>query len=168
MGEGSLLGTIVTVACAGTLAAALAVAAATDLARRVVPNGCVAAVAASGTARALIAAVALRAPGAPGEAALGAVTVLAVMLAAAAASSRRGGGSGVGGGDVKLLAALGTWLGPVAGLATVALSCLLAVLGWAVAALSALALRRRPPARAVPLAPAVAIAALLVLAFRPG
>ena len=117
----ALVGMVVWVASCAALAAALGLAAAEDLARRVIPNGCVVAVAASGHAAALS-----RAAG--GEAAAlaaapaGALATLSVMFAAALVSWRVRGAPGVGGGDIKLLAAAGGWLGPVWGLASVALS----------------------------------------------
>lgn len=169
---------VVAVASYGALAGALGVAAVTDLSRRVVPNGCVVAVAASGVARALV-----DAPGGPGagslagvsRAAAGGATVLGVMLAAALVSSRGRGSPGVGGGDVKLLSALGLWVGPVGGLAVLALSCLASVAVWALGLLArslgggraARAGRRRDRVRAlaretVPLAPAIAAVGLPV------
>ena len=120
------LAMIVEVACVGCLAAGLGVASASDLASRVVPNGCVAAVALAGASRA-----ALR--GSLAEAAAGVVCIAVVMLAASLASSRLRGEPGVGGGDVKLLSAVGAWTGPVLGLAVVGASCLLGVMGWAIA-----------------------------------
>ena len=84
---------------------------------------------------------------------------------AARLSARGGGRGGVGGGDVKLLAAVAAWAGPVGGLAVVALSCALGLLGWGAAALLA-RLRRRRVGRAMPLAPAIALAAALVLSAR--
>ena len=122
-----VLSAVLGVACLATLAAALGVASATDLSCRIIPNGCVLAVACSGVVRALVngPAMALVA-----EALLGGLSVLGIMLLAAALSTRGGGRPGVGGGDVKLLAAVGVWTGPLVGLATVALSCLVGVLLW--------------------------------------
>lgn len=160
-----LLGIVSWVACVGVLAAALGVAAATDLRCRIVPNGCVAAVAGSGLVRALVAAGGAG-PAAPLRALFGGASVLAVMLAASAISRRLGRGQGVGGGDVKLLAAVGVWVGPLAGLLAVGLSCLAGVVGWGVAA--ALRPRSRPLPDAIPLAPAVAAVTLpVVLAGLP-
>ncbi|HJB48611.1 MAG TPA: prepilin peptidase [Candidatus Olsenella excrementigallinarum] len=161
-----LLGIVAWVACVGVLAAALGVAAATDLRCRIVPNGCVVAVAASGLVRALAAAAGGVGPAAPLRALLGGASVLAVMLVASAVSLRLGRGQGVGGGDVKLLAAVGVWVGPLAGLLAVGLSCLVGVVGWGVAA--ALRPRARPLPDAIPLAPAVAVVTLpVVLAGLP-
>ena len=153
------LAMIVEVACVGCLAAGLGVAAASDLASRIVPNGCVAAVALAGASRA-----ALR--GSLAGAAAGVVCVAAVMLAASRVSSRLRGEPGVGGGDVKLLSAVGAWTGPVLGLAVVGASCLLGVMGWAIAWLRA---ARRPEARpdGIPLAPAIALAALAAVLCPP-
>ena len=64
---------VMEVACVAGLAAALGIAAATDLAHRIVPNGCAVAVALLGVVRAA-------ARGAVPAAALGAAVVLAVML----------------------------------------------------------------------------------------
>lgn len=161
-----LLGIVAWVACVGILAAALGVAAATDLRCRIVPNGCVVAVAASGFVRALASAAGGAGPAAPLRALLGGASVLAVMLAASAISQRLGRGQGVGGGDVKLLAAIGVWVGPLAGLLAVGLSCLVGVVGWGVAAV--LRPRVRPLPDAIPLAPAVAVVTLpVVLAGLP-
>ena len=126
-----VLSAVLGVVCFATLAAALGVASATDLSCRIIPNGCVLAVACSGFAR-IVAGVLVGERAAPlaAGALLGCLSVLAVMLAAAALSARGGRRSGVGGGDVKLLSAIGVWTGPLAGLATVGLSCLLGVLFW--------------------------------------
>ncbi len=126
-----VLSAVLGVACLATLAAALGVASATDLSCRIIPNGCVLAVACSGVVRALARALANgSAMALVAEALLGGLSVLGVMLLAAALSTRGGGRPGVGGGDVKLLAAVGVWTGPLVGLATVALSCLVGVLLW--------------------------------------
>lgn len=154
-------GVVLWVACLGVLAAALGVAAATDLSCRIVPNGCVAAIAASGLVRALLA------PASGGgcpvslvAALAGGALVLAVMLAAALLSARGGRAPGVGGGDVKLLSSVGVWVGPLGGLLVVALSCLVGLLGWLIA--SARSSRRERPT-GIPLAPAVAMVALPVV-----
>ena len=147
---------VMEVACVAGLAAALGIAAATDLAHRIVPNGCVVAVALLGAVRAA-------ARGAVPAAALGAAVVLAVMLAAAAASERLCGRPGVGGGDVKLLAAAGVWTGPALGLAVVGASCLLGLAGRAAGQVAARV--RGGPRRSggIPLAPAVAVATLVAV-----
>ena len=164
---------VVAVVLLGVLAGALGVAAATDLSCRIVPNGCAVAVLASGLARALLRAALFREGAAPvARALLGGFAVLAVMMLAAWAAERLGDGPGVGGGDVKLLSAVGVWVGPVAGLAAVGLSCLVGLLG-----LPARWFFRRVRARlcprdgvrggregrcgnGIPLAPAVALTAL--------
>lgn len=160
----ALVGMVVWVASCAALAAALGLATAEDLARRVIPNGCVVAVAASGLAAALS-----RAAG--GEAAAlaaapaGALATLSVMFAAALVSWRVRGAPGVGGGDIKLLAAAGVWLGPVWGLACVALSCAAALALWATVLLARRvaaggARRGRGAVAGVPLAPGIAAATL--------
>lgn len=170
-------------ACEVVLAAALVVAAGVDLRRRIVPDGCVVAVALSGAVRAALRTAASAGGGAGGggasvsapvEAALGAVVVLAAMLLAARLSRRGDGSAGVGGGDVKLLGAVGVWTGPLAGLLAVMASCLVSVAGWAVlglARLAAGALRRRADVRtafppSLPLAPGIALAALVLVCGR--
>ncbi|WP_075279490.1 prepilin peptidase [Thermophilibacter provencensis] len=106
------------------LAVALGLAAIEDLARRVIPDGCSVAVAASGAVAAAARAAAGEEAGAlVADALAGALATLGVMLGAALASWRARGTPGVGGGDVKLLGAVGVWLGPAWGLAAVALSC---------------------------------------------
>ncbi len=164
MGEVGWSGAVAVVCCHVVLAAALAAAAVADLARRVIPNGCVAAVLGSGVARALLGAAVGGRLDPLGDAALGAAVVLGVMLATAWASARLGGEAGVGGGDVKLLSALGAWAGPVGGLVIVALSCALGVVGWASRrALEVFLVRGRTSGNGICLAPAIALAALVVL-----
>lgn len=151
-------------ACLVALAAALLVAAACDLRSRIISNGCAAVVAGSG----LLRAVAHATLGGAGvrpvlTALLGAAVVLLVMVAAALASAWGGRERGVGGGDVKLLAAAGSWTGPVLGLVTVGLSCLVGVAGW-FAYRVVLALRGgQPPRPGIPLAPSIALATLAVV-----
>lgn len=161
-------------ACEAVLAAALAVAAAVDLRSRVVPDGCVVAVALSGAARAGLRVASGTLAGALAEAALGAAAVLAAMLLAARLSCDADGRAGVGGGDVKLLGAVGVWTGPLAGLLVVMASCLVSVAGWALLGLARLAvgaLCRRADVRAafppsLPLAPGIALAALAIVCGR--
>jgi Flp pilus assembly protein protease CpaA len=173
-----VLGVVLRVAAYGVLAAALGVAAVTDLARRVVPNGCVVAVAVSGAAQAC-AGVLLG--GSASQACLrsvcGLTCALVVMLATAAVSARIRGTPGVGGGDVKLLAAVGVWVGPARVLVVIALSCLVAVAGWVMlrivaswaargnarASASPLARDGRALAQGIPLAPAIALSALVMV-----
>ena len=151
-----VFGVVLEVACVGALAAGLGVAAASDLASRIVPNGCVLAVAASGALRAA-------ARGELVASCAGALAVLAVMLVAAAVTTCVRGESGVGGGDVKLLAAVGTWAGPVLGLVIVGLSCLVGVAGW-FAYRAVVALRgTEPPRPGIPLAPSIMLATLAVV-----
>lgn len=154
-----ILAAVLEVASMGGLAAALGMAAATDLARRVIPNGCAAAVAALGALRAA-------ARGELACAALGAGVVLAVLLAAAGASRRLSGSVGVGGGDVKLLSAVGSWTGPVLGLAVVGVACLLAVAGWGARALCSRLLGTPRAPDSVPLAPSIALATLAAVLLR--
>ena len=106
------------------MAAALALAARTDLERRVIPNGCSVAVGVSGLVRAAARRAGGAGAGAVAEAALGVLAVFAVMGLAAAASRRLAGRPGGGGGDVKLLSAAGAWTCPAWGLAVVAGACL--------------------------------------------
>ena len=154
----NVIAVVLEVGCLGVLAAGLGVAAATDLACRIVPNGCVAAVALSGAARTLVAAtLGGRGAAAVLSAVLGAALVFAIMVSAALLSARGREGPGVGGGDVKLLAAVGVWTGPVGGLVAIGLSCLVGLVGWAIGAARA---PKGAVARGIPLAPAIAIAAL--------
>lgn len=157
-----MVGVVVTVACVGVLAASLGVAAATDLRCRIIPNGCSAAAALSGLVRAVVVALCGGGVLPLARALAGGTVVLAVMLAASALSSRLGRGPGVGGGDVKLLSAVGVWAGPVGGLLAVGLSCLVGVIGWLVVAPRE---RGRPPA--IPLGPAIAAASLAVVLATP-
>ncbi len=151
--------------CLAALVAALVVAAASDLRTRIVPNGCAAAIAVAGVLRALVRATAGGAgAGALVSALLGVAVVFAVMLCAALFSSRGGRGRGVGGGDIKLLAAVGAWTGPVLGLATVGLSCLVGVAGWfAYRVAVALCDADRPVRPGIPLAPSIAAVSLFVV-----
>lgn len=168
---------LVMVVSYAALVGALAVAAGVDLARRIVPNGCVVVVAASG----LVAALAGGSPAcgdvllAPAEgdaparvclAVGGGVAALSVMLVAALLSARARGTPGVGGGDVKLLAAAGVWAGPTGALVAIALSCLVAVVGWALScALDALRGRGGTRPHEVAMAPAIAVGVLAVVAL---
>lgn len=153
------------------LAVGLVCAAARDLEGRVIPNRCVAVVAAAALVRALARCLAGAAPLATwGRMVAGGALVLAVMLAAAALFQRTRGEAGVGGGDVKLLAALGLWLGPARGLACVALSCLVALAGWAMArgwrALAGARSSRQGKAAGdagLPMGPAIALSALALV-----
>lgn len=157
-------GVLLAVTCLGVLAAALGVAAATDLSCRIVPNGCVLAVAAAGVLRATVASARTHDLMPLLAAAGGGLVVLVVMLAAAGLSARGGREPGVGGGDVKLLSAVGFWVGPVGGLLVVGLSCAVGLacwcLGWAIAAARASGRARE---RGIPLAPAVAVVALTMV-----
>lgn len=161
----------VALACHVALVVSLVVASACDLRWRIVPNECSVAVALSGLARAALA-------GCTGEALVGMVVVLLVLLGASWASRRASGRCGVGGGDVKLFSALGAWTGPAWGLVVVGASCLLGVIGWLMS--RALARwgekggrteasgmprsRETPPAsgeNGIPMAPAIALAVLV-------
>lgn len=156
------------VAARAVLAVALGLAAVEDLARRVIPDGCSVAVAASGAVAVAARAAAGGAAGAlVADALSGALVALAVMLGAALASWRARGTPGVGGGDVKLLGAVGVWLGPAWGLAAIALSCAVALALWGAARLARRAIgagaSAAPGAAAgagVPLAPGIAVATL--------
>lgn len=154
------------VAARAVLAVALGLAAIEDLARRVIPDGCSVAVAASGAASVAARAAAGEAAGAlVADALAGALATLAVMLGAALASWRARGTPGVGGGDVKLLGAVGVWLGPAWGLAAVALSCTAALVLWGAArlvrrAVGAGAARGAAAGAGVPLAPGIAVTTL--------
>ena len=89
------------------------------------------------------------------------------LLLAAAASERVSGRPGVGGGDVKLLAAAAVWTGPVLGLAVVGASCLLGAMGWAATRLAGRLVGRGRTSEGIPLAPAVAIATLAAVLLGP-
>ena len=145
--------------CAGMLVC-LALCAAHDIECRRIENGAVLAIAGlrvwelalaacTNTASALHGAVASLAGGA---------AVLAFLLGAAALMERRSGATGIGGGDVKLFAALGFCLGWETGLAIIALSCALLV---AVQGLRALCSRK--PASAFAFAPYIAAATAVIL-----
>lgn len=168
---------VVMVASYAALAGALGVAAVVDLACRVVPNGCALVAAASGVSCALAGgSPACRGPLVPEAppdplacaclAVSGGVTTLAVMLVTAAVSGRVRGSPGVGGGDVKLLGAVGLWAGPVGGLVVIALACLVALGGWLLACgVDGLRGRRGPRGHAVAMAPAIGLATLVTIAL---
>ena len=151
----SVTGVLLAVTCLGVLAAALGVAAATDLSCRIVPNGCAIAVAAAGALRAAVASAHHHDMMPLLSSAGGGLVVLVVMLAAAGLYARAGHGSGVGGGDVKLLSAVGFWVGPVGGLLVVGL------LGWCLGrAIAAARAAGGAHDGGIPLAPAVAVVVL--------
>ena len=112
------------------IAAALVAAAAFDARRRIIPNACVCAVLAAhalGTAARVLAGADAGAEAAASAA--GALAVLAALLAPALLARAQGrAAGGIGGGDIKLLTALGAAFGWVAGLAIVGLTCVLAAL----------------------------------------
>ena len=142
--------------CRVMLVGALLVAGVSDLRSRLVPNGCAAAILASGLVVSFL-------EGSLARALVGVVVVALVMVGAAVVFGRARGRPGVGGGDVKLLAALAAWTGPLGGLFTVALSCLLGLVGWVAAALIwRLKGSSGQLSHAIPLAPAIALAALIV------
>lgn len=146
--------------------AALAVAAACDLRCRLVPNRCCAVVAAAGLVARVATATTVGVPGegpliaptvaAAAESCAGVVAVLAALLLSLRLARCAGLPGDMGGGDVKLLASVAAWTGPLGGLACVALSCMAGVAGWgAVAALRSLA--GRAVGRGIPLAPSIAL-----------
>lgn len=149
---------------AALLGAALAVAALSDLAWRVIPNGCVASVALSWL---LVRGSGEKVAEGLAEGLAGAVAVLLVMLAAARLGVALGHGAGVGGGDVKLLAAAGLWAGPVWGLALVGASCAVGLLCHGAAWLVRRALHLEAGrGGGIPLGPSIA-ACLLVFVLGP-
>lgn len=148
---------VVRVMGAALLAAALLAAAACDLRWRIIPNECVALVA---VAWLLVCGAGSRVGARLLWGAAGAATVLAVLLLVSCASTALGHGAGIGGGDVKLLAATSLWVGPLWGLALVGASCVLGLLGR----LACMPFRKAPASPGIPLAPAIALSlALLVL-----
>lgn len=156
--------TILRSAAVGILVLALALAVASDLGTRTIPNGCVAAVA---LCAAPTVTYADDLACAAARSLAGAAAVLALLLAARGLSRKLHGSAGIGAGDIKLLSALGLWAGPVGGLAIVGASCVIALIGRAAAqrsreAASFAALRRGTP---MPMAPAIAAAAALTFAF---
>ena len=88
------------------------------------------------------------------------------MLAAARLGVVLGRGAGVGGGDVKLLAASALWTGPVWGLALVGASCAVGLCAHGVAWLARRAKRDAAAAGGIPLGPSIA-ACLLVFVLGP-
>ena len=87
---------------------------------------------------------------------VGAAVVLMVLLATACLSQRVTGSAGIGGGDIKLLSALGFWFGWEAGLAVAALSCVLL--------LTAQTVRARPVRQATfAFAPFIAVSSVCAL-----
>jgi len=156
---------------AALLGAALAVAALSDLAWRIIPNGCVASVALSwllvcGSGEKVAERLAEGVAGAL-AALLLMLAALLLMLAAARLGVALGRGAGVGGGDVKLLSASALWTGPVWGLALVGASCAVGLCAHGVAWLARRAFR--PDAAAaggIPLGPSIAVC-LLVFVLGP-
>lgn len=121
----------------GALAVALIVAAVVDLAKRIVPDACVAVVALSRAVWLLAEVFSAKTSVAEAGSELlwslvGGLVVFAMMAASAWVSVRLRGSVGVGGGDIKLLSAVGLWVGPVMGLFVVALACGLTVLVWGI------------------------------------
>ncbi|WP_321973822.1 prepilin peptidase [Paratractidigestivibacter sp.] len=158
-----MIRTAIEFACIIAAAVALALAAASDMGSRTIPNGCVAVVA---VARA----VSVACGESPAEklpiALAGFATVFALLLLGSMTSRRLTGSAGIGGGDLKLLSTLGLWAGPAGGLAIVGLSCLLALAGRLLVrrareAASFAALGRGAP---LPLAPSILAASLLTCA----
>lgn len=146
------------------LGVALAVASLSDLAWRIIPNGCVASVALSwllvcGSGEKVVERLA--------EGVAGALAVLLLMLVAARLGAALGHGAGVGGGDVKLLSAAGLWAGPMWGLALVGASCAVGLCAHGVAWLARRAFRPDAVvAGGIPLGPSIA-ACLLVFVLGP-
>lgn len=146
------------------LGVALAVASLSDLAWRIIPNGCVASVALSWL---LVCGSGEKVAERLAEGVAGALAVLLLMLAAARLGVALGRGAGVGGGDVKLLSAAGLWAGPMWGLALVGASCAAGLLGHGVACLARRVLRLEAgPEDGIPLGPAIALC-LLVFVLGP-
>lgn len=117
---------VIWVACLTVVAVSLCLAAASDLGSRTIPNGCVAAVIA---ARLPVLSCCEERRIAVADSAMGFSAVFLLLLVCALISRRATGSCGIGGGDLKLLSALGCWAGPVGGLAIVGVSCLVALLG---------------------------------------
>lgn len=148
---------LVSAACLAALALAVVVAAARDHESRIIPNGCPIAALTAGVLRATV-------RGELSEAVLGVVAVLLVMLPTSLAWLALRGERGVGGGDVKLLAAVGSWVGPAWGLVVVGASCLVGVLGWVLAeAARRICGQPGEPTGGIPLAIAIAPVSLCVV-----
>ena len=149
--------------CLVVVAASLVLAAASDIGSRIIPNGCVAVVAAARLP--VLACCGDRGP-MVAESVFGSVAVFTLLLLCSIVSRRLTGSPGIGGGDLKLLSALGLWAGPVGGLAIVGLSCLIALAGRFVVrrareAASYAALGRGAP---LPLGPSILVASMIALA----
>lgn len=149
----------------------------TDLARRIIPNSLVAVAI---MARCVYLWLKVTFPGAGSMwssdaleeleiSLLGGATVLFVLVATRALWIRVRGSprQSLGGGDAKLLSACGVYLGPIGGMACVALSCLLALaccLGaWAIGQICGV---REPFPKAFPLAPLVLASIVILTAYR--
>lgn len=147
----------------GVVHAAMAVllvyAAAHDAGTRIIPNGVVAALAALRLAElaALAASDVRGALDATASSLAGAAAVLAVLLATARLMERRTGSAGIGGGDVKLLGALGFCFGWEAGLLIAGLSCALMLAHRLIPRFG------KPEADAFAFAPYIALAAITVI-----
>ena len=148
-------------ASAAALAASLLVASWCDLLWRVIPNECVGCVAIAwlidcgvgpNVAEGVLRGIA------------GGALVMLVTLASARLGVALGRGPGIGGGDVKLLSAAGLWTGPICGLALVAASCMLGVVGHALGAMARGGAFWR---EGIPLGPAIAVCLAAFSLLRP-
>lgn len=159
------------------LAAVLLACSVTDLARRIIPNSLMAAAIA---VRCVYLCFIATLPGAGSMGAgyvqqefktslLGGATVLLVLMATHVLWTRARGSPqrGFGGGDAKLLAVCGAYLGPIGGLACVALACLLALAccfgAWATKRICGV--KGQFP-RAFPFAPQVLASIVILTAYR--
>lgn len=138
------------IACWAVLTVALLVAAVVDARRRIIPNPCCSAVAASAVVMWLIGADTW---GSFASGVVGAGVVAALLAMTAAVSRALTGARGIGGGDIKLYCALALWGGWTGGVFVVAASCVLA-LAWPAAA----RLMGHEDVKSMPMAPAIAAA----------
>lgn len=137
-----------------------------DLTRRLLPNRLVAMVAGLGLTRCVLSAISARGLAPAGWAALGAVYAVGLAALVSGLYWLARGRGGLGMGDLKLLAALGLFLGPRAFWLLPLASCL-CVLSLPLTALPRRVRRERALCATLPFGPYIAIGAVIILITAP-